>query len=156
MCAHRTCDEDSWWRVWHRVDGGSMLKWRTGTGCVRAAREKRERCLVCSSRAIASRPHALRSVRIAYSYMLKESTFGVSPEPHGLTVGGPNGRRRSGVRRWAGRAPSSIRWREGARGRVLVGLGTRTKFFRFFAHLWRCNATQHVMHRMTLACQSLK
>ena len=121
-----------------RTAGGEFGIESMAAACLNGAREQAAYVLHARSASAALFVARERSrvdlFTACVSRTLEESTFGVSPEPHGLTAGGPNGRR------WDGRPPQSVRWREGARGRVLVGLGTRTKFFRFFAHL----ALQHV------------
>ena len=121
-----------------RTAGGEFDIESMAAACLNGARERAVYVLHARSASAALFVARERSrvdlFTACVSRTLEESTFGVSPEPHGLTAGGPNGRR------WDGRPPQSVRWREGARGRVLVGLGTRTKFFRFFAYL----ALQHV------------
>ena len=117
-----------------RTAGGEFGIESMAAACLNGAREQAAYVLHARSASAALFVARERSrvdlFTACVSRTLEESTFGVSPEPHGLTAGGPNGRR------WDGRPPQSVRWREGARGRVLVGLGTRTmKFFRFFAHL---------------------
>ena len=99
-----------------RTAGGEFGIESMAAACLNGAREQAAYVLHARSASAALFVARERSrvdlFTACVSRTLEESTFGVSPEPHGLTAGGPNGRR------WDGRPPHHSR---SGGGRALAG-----------------------------------